>query len=48
MTLQRRGVLRLLVAAAAAPAMPRLTRADTYPSRPVHVIVGFGPGGSGA
>jgi len=46
MTLQRRGVLRLLVAAAAAPAVPRLTRADAYPSRPVHVIVGFGPGGS--
>ncbi len=45
MTLQRRGVLRLL-AAAVAPAMPRLARADTYPARPVHVIVGFGPGGS--
>ena len=26
--------------------MPRLARADTYPARPVHVIVGFGPGGS--
>ena len=46
MTLQRRGVLRLLAAAAAAPAMARLARADIYPSRPVHVIVGFGPGGS--
>ena len=46
MTLQRRGVLRLLAGAAVAPAMPRLARADTYPARSVHVIVGFGPGGS--
>jgi tripartite-type tricarboxylate transporter receptor subunit TctC len=46
MTLQRRGVLGLLAAAVAAPAMPRPARADAYPSRPVHVIVGFGPGGS--
>ena len=46
MTLQRRGVLRLLVAAAAAPAMARWARADAYPSHPVHVVVGFGPGGS--
>ena len=46
MTLQRRGVLGLLAAAAVAPAMPRPARADAYPSRPVHVIVGFGPGGS--
>lgn len=46
MTLQRRGVLRLLAAVAAASAMARLGRADTYPSRPVHVVVGFGPGGS--
>jgi tripartite-type tricarboxylate transporter receptor subunit TctC len=46
MTLQRRGVLRLLAAAAAAPAVARLARADVYPSHPVHVVVGFGPGGS--
>ena len=46
MTLQRRGVLRLLAAAAAASAIAPLARADTYPVRPVHLIVGFGPGGS--
>jgi tripartite-type tricarboxylate transporter receptor subunit TctC len=46
MTFQRRGVLRLLAAAAAAPVTARLAHADTYPGRPVHVIVGFGPGGS--
>jgi tripartite-type tricarboxylate transporter receptor subunit TctC len=46
MTLQRRGVLGLLAAAAVSPAIPRLARADVYPSHPVHVVVGFGPGGS--
>jgi tripartite-type tricarboxylate transporter receptor subunit TctC len=46
MTLQRRSVLRLLAAAVASPAVARLARADVYPSHPVHVVVGFGPGGS--
>jgi len=46
MTLQRRGVLGLLAAAAVGPAIPRLARADVYPSHPVHVVIGFGPGGS--
>jgi tripartite-type tricarboxylate transporter receptor subunit TctC len=46
MTLQRRGVLRLLAGAAAWPVMAVPARADIYPSHPVHVLVGFGPGGS--
>ena len=43
---QRRKFLRLAAAAAALPAMPRIARAQTYPSRPVHWIVGFPPGGA--
>ncbi|HEX3502667.1 MAG TPA: tripartite tricarboxylate transporter substrate binding protein [Xanthobacteraceae bacterium] len=43
----RRNVLRLVAGATALPAIygVRRARADTYPSRPVHVIVGF-PAGS--
>ncbi|MGB6757918.1 MAG: tripartite tricarboxylate transporter substrate-binding protein, partial [Xanthobacteraceae bacterium] len=48
MKLLRRNVLRLAAGAAALPAlygvMGRRARADTYPSRPVHMIVGFPPG----
>jgi tripartite-type tricarboxylate transporter receptor subunit TctC len=43
MALPRRKFLRL---AAGAMAMPALARADTYPSRPVHLIIGYLPGGS--
>jgi tripartite-type tricarboxylate transporter receptor subunit TctC len=46
MTLPRRGFLHLVAGAAASPTMARAARADAYPSRPVHLIVGFGPGGS--
>ena len=46
MRLQRRQFLHLAAAAAALPAMPRIARAQTYPSRPVHWIVGFPPGGA--
>jgi hypothetical protein len=35
-----------IAGAAALPAMPRIARAQAYPSRPVHVIVGFPPGGT--
>ena len=28
------------------PAISRMTRAETYPSRPVHLIIGYPPGGS--
>jgi tripartite-type tricarboxylate transporter receptor subunit TctC len=41
MKLPRRKVLHLAAGAAALPAASRFARADTYPSRPVHLIVGF-------
>jgi tripartite-type tricarboxylate transporter receptor subunit TctC len=44
MTLPRRRFLQLAAAAAALPAATRITRADTYPTRPVHLVVGFSPG----
>jgi tripartite-type tricarboxylate transporter receptor subunit TctC len=44
MTLRRRQFLQLAATAAALPAMPRIACADTYPNRPVRIIVGFPPG----
>ncbi len=44
MTLPRRRFLHLAAGAVALPATARVARADTYPSRPVHLAVGFGPG----
>ncbi len=44
MKLPRRHFLALAAGAAALPALPRLVRAADYPSRPVHLIVGFPPG----
>ena len=41
MTLHRRTVLSLLAGAAAGP---RIAFADTFPSRPIHLVVGFTPG----
>jgi tripartite-type tricarboxylate transporter receptor subunit TctC len=41
----RRTLLHLTACAAALPALPRLAVAQTYPSRPVHCIVGYAPGG---
>jgi tripartite-type tricarboxylate transporter receptor subunit TctC len=46
MKLPRRKFLRLAAGAAALPAVSRIARAQAYPSRPVHVIVGFPPGGT--
>ena len=44
MTLPRRRFLQLATGALALPAAPRLARAETYPSRAVHLQVGFSPG----
>jgi tripartite-type tricarboxylate transporter receptor subunit TctC len=38
--------LHLAASAAAAPALPYVARAETYPSRPIHLIIGYLPGGS--
>jgi tripartite-type tricarboxylate transporter receptor subunit TctC len=38
--------LHLAAGAAALPAMPRIAHAETYPSRPVRIIVGFAAGGA--
>jgi tripartite-type tricarboxylate transporter receptor subunit TctC len=47
MKLCRRRFLHLLAGAAALPAaaLPHTAKAESYPSRPVHIIVGFAPGG---
>jgi tripartite-type tricarboxylate transporter receptor subunit TctC len=45
MKFQRRQFLNLAAGAAALPAAARIARAQTYPSRPVHVIVGVAAGG---
>src|SRR5262245_24196463 len=44
MKLPRRRFLHLAVGAAALPAVSRGAWAQTYPSRPVRIIVGFGAG----
>jgi tripartite-type tricarboxylate transporter receptor subunit TctC len=41
----RRQFLHLAAGAAALPALPRVGQAQSYPSRPVRIIVGFPPGG---
>jgi tripartite-type tricarboxylate transporter receptor subunit TctC len=46
MMLPRRRFLNLAASAVAMPALLRSARADTYPSRPVHLLVGFPPGGA--
>src|SRR5947208_13977664 len=46
MKFPRRTFLHLAVGAAALPAAPRISRAQTYPSRPVRIIVGFTAGGA--
>src|SRR5215510_12299028 len=45
MKLPRRNFLHLAAGAAALPAVSRFAWAQAYPTRPVHIIVGF-PGGS--
>jgi tripartite-type tricarboxylate transporter receptor subunit TctC len=46
MKLPRRSFMHLAASAAALPAVSRIASADTYPSRPVHIIVGYAPAGS--
>ena len=45
MKLPRRQFLRLATGAAAIPAVSRIAWAQTYPTRPVRIVVGFPPGG---
>jgi len=42
----RRQFLHLAAGAAVLPALPRIARAQGYPSRPVRIIVGFAAGGT--
>ena len=42
----RREFLHLAAAAVALPAVPRIARAQTYPTRPVRIIVSFTPAGA--
>ena len=46
MKLPRREFLHLAGAAAALPAVSRVAKAQTYPSRPVHLLVGLAAGGA--
>ena len=45
MKLPRRKFLHLAAGAAALPAVSRFAWAQTYPARPVRIVVGFAPGG---
>ena len=45
MKLPRRKFLHLAAGAAALPAVPRFARAQSYPTRPVRIVVGFPAGG---
>ena len=45
MKLRRREFLQLAAGAAVLPVTSRTALAETYPSRPVHILVGFTPGG---
>src|SRR5580700_4916416 len=44
--MKRRRLLHLAAGSVAAPMVWRSARAETYPSRPIHLIIGYLPGGS--
>ncbi len=46
MEFRRRTFVQLAAGAAALPAVSRVARADTYPSRPARIVVGFTAGGA--
>ncbi len=46
MKLPRRQFLHLAASAAALPALTRIAKAQTYPTRPLRMIIGYPPGGS--
>jgi tripartite-type tricarboxylate transporter receptor subunit TctC len=46
MKLPRRKFFRLAAGVTALPALPRIARAQIYPTRPIRVIIPFPPGGS--
>ena len=46
MKLPRRQFLHLAAGAAAFPAISRIARAQTYPARPITVVVSFAAGGA--
>jgi tripartite-type tricarboxylate transporter receptor subunit TctC len=46
MTFHRRIFLGLIAGTTALASLPRIARADAWPSRPVRLFVGFAPGGS--
>ena len=47
MPLPRRRFLKLAAGATTLPAVIQIAKAENYPTRPVRIIIGFGPGASG-
>ena len=46
MKLPRRRFLQMAAGAAALPAVSRIARAQSYPTKPIRLIIGYPPGGS--
>ncbi len=46
MSLPRRHALQLIASAAAFPGLPSTVQAETYPTRPIHWLLGFVAGGT--